>query len=99
MHRKKEIKKAVYEILNKENDTRGNDGLLIMRVVQKLEPDLAGTTFVNVMQNITFRGISFESITRCRRDWGHDYPELVVDKAERARRKKEQEYYLEYMRR
>lgn len=48
------------------------------------------------MERLSFREISCESITRARREWGHDNPELVVDKAERARRKKEEEYFLEY---
>ena len=98
MKQKREIKKTVYRILEKDEYARGNDNYLIMRVVSELEPSLAGTTFVNVMQRLTFRGISFESITRCRRDWGKDYPELKLDKAERARRQKEEEYYLEYSR-
>lgn len=99
MSRRKEIKKTVYKILQDDEYARGNDNYLIMRVVQELESDLAGTSFVNVMKNITFKGISCESITRARRDWGKEYPELKIDKAERARRKKEEEYYLEYSRR
>lgn len=96
MSRRKEIKKTVYRILQEDEYARGNDNYLIMRVVQQLESDLAGTSFANVMQNITFKGISCESITRARRDWGKEYPELKIDKVERARRKKEEEYYLEY---
>jgi len=96
---KRPIKKTVYKILNKEEYARKNDCYLIMRVVQELEPELAGRTFTNVMQNINFMGISFEGITRARRKFFEDYPELKVEKVEKARREKEQEYYLEYMRR
>lgn len=98
MNRRREIKRTVYKILNEDEYSRGDDNYLIMRVVLKLEPNLAGTTFSNVMQQLSFKGISLESITRARRDWGDDYPELKIDKAERARRKKEKEYYLEYRR-
>lgn len=98
MNRKREIKKIVYRILNDDEYARTDDNYLIMRVVQELEPSLAGTAFTNVMHNLSYKGISCESITRCRRDWGHDYPELKIDKAERARRQKEEEYYLEYSR-
>ena len=98
MSRRKEIKKAVYKILQEDEYARGNDSYLIMRVVQELEPELAGTTFINVMQKINFRGISCESITRKRRDFFKEFPELIVDRAERARRKKEEEYFLEYSR-
>lgn len=96
---KRPIKKTVYKILKQEEYARKNDCYLIMRVVQELEPELAGRTFTNVMQNINFMGISFEGITRARRKFFEDYPELKEEKSEKARREKEQEYYLEYSRR
>lgn len=96
---KRPIKKTVYKILKQEEYARKNDCYLIMRVVQELEPELAGRTFTNVMQNINFMGISFEGITRARRKFFEDYPELKEEKSEKARREKEQEYYLEYARR
>lgn len=97
MKRKKgEIKRAVYQILHTEPYARENDGYLIMRVVQILEPDLSGTAFTNIMSNMQYKGISCESITRARRHFFKLFPELKVDKAERARRRKEQEYFLEY---
>ena len=36
--------------------------------------------------------------TRARRKFFEDNPELKIAKAEKARREKEQEYYLEYSR-
>ena len=48
------------------------------------------------MQQLSFRGISLEGITRYRRKFLEEYPELKVEKAEKARREKEEEYYLEY---
>lgn len=99
MSRRKIIKKTTFKILEEDTYARENDAYLIMRVVQEIEPELAGTTFTNVMQKINFRGISFESITRARRDWEKINPELKIEKAERARRKREEEYYVEYMRR
>lgn len=98
MRRYREIKKTVFKILDEYKYARQNDGFLIIKVVQELEPELAGTTFVNVMLNIGFKGISMESITRARRDRAEKHPDLKVDKAERARRQKEEEYYLEYSR-
>ena len=77
MNRRKEIKRIVSQILDSDEYARQDDNYLILRVVQELEPELAGTTFVNVMQRLTYRGVSCESITR-------------------ARRQKEEEYYLEY---
>ena len=96
MSRKREIRKTVYRILEEDEYARANDGYLIMRVVQELEPELAGTTFANVMRNMSFKGISFEGITRARRKFFEEYPELKVDKAEKARRIKEEEYFMEY---
>ena len=95
---KRPIKKTVYSILEKDKYARQDDNYLIMRVVQRLEPNLAGTTFVEVMQNLTYKGISLEGITRARRKFFEQYPELKVVIVEQARREKEQEYYLEYAR-
>ena len=96
MNRRKEIKRIVSQILDSDGYARQDDNYLILRVVQELEPELAGTTFVNVMQRLSYKGVSCESITRARREWASRNPELKVDKAERARRQKEEEYYLEY---
>lgn len=96
MNRRNQIKKTVNKILDSEEYSRQDDNYLILRVIQELEPELAGTTFVNVMQRLSYKGISCESITRVRREWASKNPELKVDKAERARKQKEEEYYLEY---
>lgn len=98
MNRRKEIKRIVSQILDSDGYARQDDNYLILRVVQELEPELAGTTFVNVMQRLSYKGVSCESITRARREWASRNPELKVDKAERVRRQKEEEYYLEYSR-
>ena len=98
MNRKREIKKTVYRILNEDEYARQDDNYLILRVVQELEPSIAGTAFSNVMQQLSFRGISLEGITRARRKFFEEHPELKVEKAEKARREKEEEYFLEYRR-
>ena len=90
------IKKTVYKILNEDKLAREDDNYLILRVVQKLEPAIAGTAFSNVMQQLRFRGISFEGITRARRKFFEENPQLKVENAEKARREEEENYYLEY---
>ena len=95
----KNIKKTVYKILQEDEYARWNDNYLILRVVQELEPNLVGTTFVNVMQKLSYKGISLEGITRARRKFFEEYSKLKVNKAEQARREEEEKYYLEYMRR
>lgn len=93
---KREIKKTVYKILQDEPYARENDGYLIMRVVQELEPSMFKNNFEEVMSNLQFKGISFEGITRSRRKFFEENPQLRIKKAEEARRKKEEEYFLEY---
>lgn len=93
---RKEIKKTVYRILENEPETRGDDYFLILRVVQKLEPNLAGESFVNVMQGLKYRGISFEGITRARRKFFEERPELKEEKITKIREREEEEYFLEY---
>lgn len=97
MRRRREIKKTVYKILKEDQYTRQDDNYLIMIVVRELEPDLAGTTFANVMQQLRFKGISLEGITRARRKFFEEYPYLKIEKTEKARREKEEEYYFEYL--
>ena len=96
MNRRREIKKTVYKILQTDEYTRQDDNYLILRVVQELEPAIAGTAFSNVMQQLGFRGISFEGITRARRKFFEEHLDLKVDKVEKARREKEEEYFVEY---
>lgn len=93
---RRQIKKTVYKILQEEPYSRENDGYLIMRVIQELEPAMFKNNFEEVMQNLQFRGISFEGITRARRKFFEENPNLKIKKTEIARRKKEEEYFLEY---
>lgn len=96
--RRKDVQNKTREILRTEPYARENDGYLIRRVIEELEPTLYKTSFKTIMDNLQFVGISIESITRARRKFFEDNPELKIDKSEKARREKEQEYYLEYSR-
>lgn len=93
---RKDVAKKAREILEKEPYSRINDGYLIRRVVEELEPELYKKDFKRVMDNIQFTGISVESITRARRGFFTKYPELKVEKTEKARRLEEEKYYMEY---
>jgi len=90
------IKKTVYQVLQEDIYARQDDNYLILKVISILEPDLIGDYFYNVMTRLKYKSISFEGITRARRKFFEEYPELKEEKAEKARRKKEEEYYLEY---
>lgn len=94
--RRKDVQNKTREILRTEPYSRENDGYLIRRVIEELEPNLYKNSFKMIMDNLQFSGISIESITRARRKFFEDNPELKIDKSEKARREKEQEYYLEY---
>ncbi len=95
---KRQIKNTVYKILKEDIYARQNDNYLIMKVVQELEPSLAGTSFVNVMQNLQFKGISLEGITRARRKFFEERPDLKIESTEKARRQEEENYFMEYSR-
>ena len=90
------IKKTVYKILDENEQARKDDNYLILKVVQELEPDLAGTTFANVMFNLKYKKISLESITRARRRWAEIHQDLLNANVEEARRKEEENYFAEY---
>lgn len=93
---RKEVAKMTRKILLEEPYSRENDGYLIRRVIEELEPDLYKKDFKKIMDNIQYTGISFESITRARRKFFEENPNLKVKNAEIARREKEEEYFLEY---
>lgn len=56
----KEIRKTVYKILKSDKLAGQDDNFLILRVVQELEPELAGTAFITVMTNLKYKKISLE---------------------------------------
>ena len=90
------IKQVVYKILKKDSYARKDDGYLIQQVLIEMLPCNAGTAFGQVLQNMKYKGISFEAITRARRKFLEENPQLRENKSEQARRHKEEEYYLEY---
>ena len=95
----KNIKKTVYKILQEDEYAREDDWYLIQQALIELLPCNAGTAFGQVLQGMRVKGISFEAITRCRRKFMEENPQLKEQNVEKARREEEQEYYLEYMRR
>ena len=90
------IRKTVYKILDENKEAREDDNYLIFKVVQALAPDIAGTTFANVMFNLGNKQISLESITRARRKWAEQHRDLLNSNVENARRKEEENYFAEY---
>lgn len=93
---RKEVAKVTREILQKEPYSRENIGYLIRRVVEKLEPNLYRKGFKEIMDNLQFYGISCESITRARRKFLEQHPELITKEMEEIRRNEEKNYIEEY---
>lgn len=93
------IKKVVYKILEQDKLAREDTWYLIQQTLIEMIPCNAGTGFGQVLQGMKVNGISFEAITRRKRDFFTKHPELIPEETEKARREEEQEYYLEYARR
>ena len=83
------------KILRTDELSRRDDCYLILQVVSKLYPHEVGKKFETVMFNVKNKGISFESITRCRRKVQEKNPELK-DKGTVAIRKKNQKKFIKY---
>lgn len=59
---RKDVAKMTRKILLEEPYSRENDGYLIRRVIEELEPDLYKKDFKKIMDNIQYTGISFARI-------------------------------------
>ena len=90
------IKKTVYKIFNEDKYAREDDWYLIQQVLIEMLPCNSGTAFGQVLQGMKVKGISFEAITRQRRKFLEENPQLKVENVEKARREEEESYYLEY---
>ena len=92
----KNIKKTVYKILQEDSYAREDDWYLIQQTLMQMLPCNSGTAFGQVLQGMKVKGISFEAITRQRRKFLEENPQLRVENVEKARREEEENYYLEY---
>ena len=94
----KNIKKTVYKILEQDKLAREDDWDLIQQTLMQVVPCNSGTAFGQVLQGMKVQGISFEAITRQRRKFLEENPQLRVENVEKVRREEEEKYYLEYSR-
>ena len=94
----KNIKKTVYKILQEDELAREDTMYLIQQTIMKMLNYNQGTAFGQVIQGMRYKGISFEAITRAKRKFFEEYPNLVSKKTEQIRKEEEEKYYLEYMR-
>ncbi len=89
----KKIRNIVFKILEEDLYARENDNYLLMKVAIELEPELAGSTFIDFMLNTK---LCMESTTRAKRDFFKKYPELQTEEIKEIRRREEQIYRQEY---
>ena len=82
----------VYSVLEDNEHARINDTFLIKKVIENLI-NCENKTFEEVMLEAENKGISFETITRCKRKIFEKYPELDTRKIERHA---EQQNYIDY---
>lgn len=92
----KQIRPTVYKILKEDKYSREDDNYLILKVIQQLMPIETGTAFYKVLAGMKHKGISFEAITRARRKFFEEYPQYKEQNVEEARRKEEENYFMEY---
>lgn len=88
----KNLEKTVEDILRNDELSRRDDCYLILQVITKLYPYEVGKKFKEVMFNAKNKGISFESITRCRRKLQEKNPELIDEETAKIRNMKQKEY-------
>ena len=77
-------------------DWKSDDWYLIQQTLIEMLPCNQGTAFGQVLQGMKINGISFEAITRQRRKFLEENPQLKEQKVEEIRRQEEEKYYLEY---
>lgn len=96
MQKLRTMEKVVYEILQESKIARKDDYFLMVKVCEKLCPDLLDTPFGRVM---TFHNSmelpNWETVTRVRRRLQRKYPELAENMT-RINRKREERRYRNY---
>lgn len=86
-------------VLQNYSDTRNNDGLLVSKVMEHINPSVKGLKFTFVLENLKALKLpSCESITRARRKIQSAYPELGSTRIVKNARTDLEEEYKEYAR-
>jgi len=88
-------KRIVYNILDNDEYAREDDNYLIFKTLNEMTGIDKGTAIWNVLNEMKYKGISFESITRHRRKWVELHPDIKI-KATEKRQEEEEEYFMEY---
>ena len=81
------IKPIVYSILEKDKLAREDTMYLIQQTIIRMLDVNQGTAFGIVIQGMKYKGISFEAITRAKRKFLEEHPELLEKDAEERNNK------------
>ena len=87
----KQIKPIVYSILRKDKLAREDTMYLIQQTIIRMLDVNQGTAFGIVIQGMKYKGISFEAITRAKRKFLEEHPDLVDDDTEQIRSRKQRQ--------
>lgn len=85
---------ATRQVLKTYPNTRNDDGFLVSKVIETMNPAIKGLKFNFVMENRKALGLpSFETITRARRKIQANHPSLrAIKQVEEARADLEEEF-------
>ena len=86
------IEEIVEQILRQDEYARNNDVYLILKYISKVYPYEISKRFEEAMNNVSKKGLSFESITRARRKLQNKYPELKNKKVANYRNQRQKEF-------
>lgn len=93
----KQIRPIVYKILQEDEYAREDNWYLIQQVAIKMLPCESGTAFGKVIQGLRYKGISLEAVTRAKRKFFEENPNMKSEKAKEISRVEEEKYYMEYV--
>lgn len=93
----------VKRILTEQPETRGNDNLLILKVLEEIAAhygvDLEEVSIVTFLHDYAgFEFPAFETIRRTRQKVQHDWPELRPDETVQKFREEREKQYRDYAR-
>lgn len=92
----KQIKPTVYKILKEDEYARENNNYLIFKTLNELAGIDKSTAIWSVLNNMKYKGISFEAITRAKRKFFEENPNMKSEKAKEISQVEEERYYMEY---
>ncbi len=93
----RKLKSTVTEILERKEQTRNDDDLLVVLVYEAYRPGIICGSFAAVMVDRQEYGLPpFESVRRCRQQIQAERPDLMATDPTIARRRRQREVYKKF---